>query len=586
MFAKLIQLIKHGWFALSMQVRLMLLIQGSLIIILVFAQFWIMASFERQIMIAAKGRAQEVADGVINGMNMLMLTGTINNPGNRLLFIKKMGDTKNIRDLHIIRAEQVTQQFGPGLPEEQARDEIENEVLKTGQTYTQLIGEIGKLNQPLMLRVVIPFIISRDFKGTDCLSCHRGEVGGVNGAASILYDLSSDHERIQQLDNRLWLGQIGLQLLLFVIIWYLVRAIIHPIASMTKGLNRIAEGDVAEGIHLPVVYQDEIGQATQAFNRVMDIAHELIDAQRLARSVFENSSEGIVICDSNGNILTTNRAFTDTTGYSGEEAIGKTPGAILKSGKHDKEFFRIFWDSLLKNGKWQGELWNKRKNGELFPEWQTINAVKDKNGKINFYVAVFSDITERKQDEEKIRQLAFYDALTKLPNRRLLNDRLKQAIASSKRSNRYGALMFLDLDNFKPLNDTHGHDVGDLLLIEVANRLTRCVREVDTVARFGGDEFVVMLSELDTDETLSTTNAGIVAEKIRKNLAEPYFLNLHQQQGEQSVAVEHHCTTSIGVVLFISHKASMEDFLKWADMAMFQAKEAGRNQIRFYAPSA
>ena len=182
--------------------------------------------------------------------------------------------------------------------------------------------------------------------------------------------------------------------------------------------------------------------------------------------------------------------------------------------------------------------------------------------------------------DEEIHNMAFYDALTQLPNRRLLSDRLEQTKATSKRSGRYGALIFLDLDNFKPLNDTHGHGVGDLLLVEGARRITCCVREVDTVARFGGDEFVVVLSELGVDKAESITQASIVAEKICAALAEPYVFKI-QHEGKAETTIEHHCTSSIGVVLF-NHEASMEDILKWADMAMYQAKEAGRNQIRFY----
>ena len=198
-----------------------------------------------------------------------------------------------------------------------------------------------------------------------------------------------------------------------------------------------------------------------------------------------------------------------------------------------------------------------------------------------FLQATVRDISERKQAEEKINNLAFYDALTQLPNRRLLNDRLGQSMAASKRSGRYGALMFLDLDNFKPLNDTYGHGVGDLLLIEAARRIAGCVREVGAVACFGGDEFVVLLNELDMDKAESTSHAKIVAEKIRATLAEPYLLTL-QQEGKAETAVEHHCTSSIGVVLFISHEGSPEEIIKWADMAMYQAKDAGRNLIRFY----
>jgi diguanylate cyclase (GGDEF)-like protein len=186
-----------------------------------------------------------------------------------------------------------------------------------------------------------------------------------------------------------------------------------------------------------------------------------------------------------------------------------------------------------------------------------------------------------RESENQIRGFAFYDTLTQLANRRLLNDRLGQAMAASKRSGRHGAVMFLDLDNFKPLNDTHGHEVGDLLLIEVAHRLTRSVRGTDTVARFGGDEFVVMLSELDVDKERAVMQAGMVAEKIRATLAEPYLLT--RKQGNNAEApVEHHCTSSIGVVLFINHESTPEDILKWADMAMYRAKESGRNRAVFF----
>jgi len=209
------------------------------------------------------------------------------------------------------------------------------------------------------------------------------------------------------------------------------------------------------------------------------------------------------------------------------------------------------------------------------------SVIKDRNGQVERVVVVAHDITERKQMEDHVRQLAFHDVLTELPNRRLLKDRLTQAMAASARSDCYGALMFLDLDNFKPLNDTHGHEVGDLLLIEVANRLKSCVRQVDTVARFGGDEFVVMISKLDADKVESAAQARMIAEKIRCTLSEPYLLTI-ETAGKAQKKVEHHCTVSLGVAFFIGNKASQEEILKRADEAMYQAKEAGRNSIRFY----
>jgi diguanylate cyclase (GGDEF)-like protein len=200
-------------------------------------------------------------------------------------------------------------------------------------------------------------------------------------------------------------------------------------------------------------------------------------------------------------------------------------------------------------------------------------------------MVVSRDVTDRKQMEERIRQLAFYDPLTQLPNRRLLNDRLSQSMAASARSGCFGALIFLDLDNFKPLNDLHGHLVGDLLLIEAAERLKGCVREMDTVARFGGDEFVFIINELDTDKTESLSQANIVAEKILAALSAPYQLTV-KHQGKADTLIDYRCTSSLGLVLFVNHQASPVDILKWADAAMYQAKDAGRNSIRFFDQDA
>ena len=300
---------------------------------------------------------------------------------------------------------------------------------------------------------------------------------------------------------------------------------------------------------------------------------------RLAASVFAHTREGIMITGANADIMDVNEAFTRITGYSRDEVLGKNPH-ILSSGRHDAAFFAAMWRSLSEQGYWSNEIWNRRKSGEVFAERLTISAVCDASGSVQHYVALFSDITAHKAMEDQVHQMAYFDALTGLPNRRLLGDRLSQAMVASKRSGLYGALMFLDLDNFKPINDTQGHGVGDLLLIEVARRLTDCVREADSVARLGGDEFVVMLSELGTDQAESSAQARAVAEKIRDSLATPYQLAL-LHAGGQSTMVEHRCSASIGVVMFGHQQASQADILKWADAAMYQAKQAGRNVVRF-----
>jgi diguanylate cyclase (GGDEF)-like protein len=232
------------------------------------------------------------------------------------------------------------------------------------------------------------------------------------------------------------------------------------------------------------------------------------------------------------------------------------------------------WRELLNTGSWTGEIWDKRKNGEIYPKWLTITAVKNEAGETAEYVAIFSDITERKQAEEEILHLAFYDALTGLPNRRLLLDRFRSALSLSARSRQHGAVLFLDMDRFKVLNDTLGHDHGDLLLVEVAQRIQDCVREVDTVARLGGDEFVVLFEEVSTDAEDASQKVAVIAEKLRVALAAPYLLDGH----------EHHSSPSIGVCLYCGNEEPVDALLKRADMAMYQAKDSGRNAVQFFDP--
>lgn len=303
---------------------------------------------------------------------------------------------------------------------------------------------------------------------------------------------------------------------------------------------------------------------------------------RIAATTFE-CQEGVLVTDADKKILQVNHSFTRISGYTSAEAVGKTP-ALLASGRQDKGFYDQMWATIEREKCWSGEIWNRRKNGRTYQEWLTITAVHGENGNVINYVGIFTDITQRKAAEAEIHNLTFYDPLTHLPNRRLLNDRLIHTMATSRRSGRYGAVMFIDMDNFKPLNDQHGHNAGDLLLIEAAQRIRQCVREVDTVARFGGDEFVVIMGELDSNEEDSKARANIIAEKVRATLSEPYALSIQKDERIKAMTVEHRCTSSIGVTLFINHQGSHEDVLKWADIAMYRAKDNGRNQISFFTP--
>ncbi len=296
------------------------------------------------------------------------------------------------------------------------------------------------------------------------------------------------------------------------------------------------------------------------------------ESLRIAATAFE-SEEGVFITDAQGIIIRVNQAFSRITGYPAEEALGKTPG-LLKSGRHDAAFYAVMRASIEQGGAWQGEIWNRRKNGEVFPEWLNITAVKDESGTVTHYVSSLSDITRRKQAEAQIQNLAFYDPLTSLPNRRLFIDRLKQALASAARHHRYGALLFMDLDYFKNLNDTHGHARGDMLLQRVAERLNLCRREGDTVARLGGDEFVAMLPDLGGDASEAASGAEVVATKMIETLRQPYELG----------DLVHHGSASMGVTLFSFMDDSVDELLKRAELALYQAKDSGRNTLRFFDP--
>lgn len=293
---------------------------------------------------------------------------------------------------------------------------------------------------------------------------------------------------------------------------------------------------------------------------------------RIAAIAFE-AQEGMIITDADTVILQVNKAFTDMTGYSAEEAVGKKTN-LLRSGSESTAFYAAMWQSIEDIGSWQGEIWNKRKNGDIYPEHLSITAVKNESGVVSHYVGTLLDITERKAATQEIERLAFYDPLTNLPNRRLLMDRLKLALISSHRSGHHGALLFIDMDNFKILNDTYGHDTGDVFLKKIADRLILCVRANDTVARLGGDEFIIMLQDLSKDAIEAASQTDAIGKKIISTLNQTYQLN----------DLVYDSAASIGCALFNSHESGIEELLKQVDIAMYQAKGSGGNGLRFFDP--
>ena len=314
--------------------------------------------------------------------------------------------------------------------------------------------------------------------------------------------------------------------------------------------------------------RDQQDNPTAMLVAVRDLSRtrEIRERLRLAGIVFDNTNEGIMVTDANSVVLEINQAFTDILGYERSEIIGQTP-AILNSGRHDAAFYEQMWESLAATGQWRGEIWNRRKDGSILPEWQTITRVDDEHGHLAQYVAVFSDISQIKQSQEKLAHLAHHDPLTDLPNRLLLNERLERAISRAKRHNSHFTVMFLDIDNFKHINDSLGHPVGDQLLQSLATKLSSVVRCEDTVARVSGDEFVVIL-----DQVANSDDAAQVARKLIDLAAQP------SQLGDHKIAV----TTSLGICIYPTDGSTPAELLRNADAAMYKAKEDGRDTFSFY----
>ncbi|MCD2450830.1 diguanylate cyclase [Methylicorpusculum oleiharenae] len=313
-------------------------------------------------------------------------------------------------------------------------------------------------------------------------------------------------------------------------------------------------------------------QASPSHAEIYASARDITDklaaenSMRLSKRVFENTREGIVITDHKANIIEVNEGFARITGYSRDEVVGQNP-RILQSGIQKADYFNMMWESLITEGFWKGEIWNRKKNGEIYAELLTISSVhNDKNQLINF-VGIFSDITSLKKYEERLQKIAYYDALTGIPNRVLLSDRMQQALLQIKREPTLMAVCYLDLDGFKPINDTLGHSAGDVVLIEIAKRISHIIRESDTVARLGGDEFIILLPRLhDVIECEKTL------QRILNSIAETIRIQ------DQTCQV----TASIGVAVDQSGNIEADVLLRQADQAMYNAKQSGKNKIHFF----
>ncbi|MBF0175056.1 MAG: EAL domain-containing protein [Magnetococcales bacterium] len=341
--------------------------------------------------------------------------------------------------------------------------------------------------------------------------------------------------------------------------------ILHDITErkQTKDALQAAYGELEQRIQERT---RELEASNVRLKQEIDERNRAEEGLKLAAKVFENASEAIVITDQKGTIIDVNQAYTAITGFSRDEVLGRNP-RIGKSGKHDAQFYTQMWADITQRGTWSGEIWDRRKNGESYPKWLTINAVPSHDGTVAHFVGIFTDISHMKATEERLEQLAFFDPLTALPNRMLFRDRLVHEFETAKRCNTLVAVFFIDLDRFKHVNDTLGHAAGDQLLIEVARRITQCVRASDTVARLGGDEFTVILAGLK-----SSREAEPIARKIITALMEPVTLQEHKA----------HIGASVGISIYPTDGDTFDAITKYADVAMYHAKESGRGNFKFF----
>ncbi len=415
--------------------------------------------------------------------------------------------------------------------------------------------------------------------GKQYLIGHAHDVGyrdypGLGWTVLVRQDADIAFAPARALQQRILLLGAALGVLFTLIGAWLARRIAQPISEIARAADRVAAG--ALDYSVPVVAgNDEVARLSSSIHTMVNsLAWEIMERKcaeeelKLAATVFANNSEAVVITDAHNNIIRVNDAFTRITGYADTDVIGCNP-RMFASGQNSKGFYQRLWRDLLQNNGWSGEIWNKRKSGEVYPVWLILSLVHDDAGNISNYIAIYSDISERKQAEQRMEFLASHDALTQLPNRYLFTDRFNQALATAQRKKTKLALLFIDLDYFKNINDSLGHDVGDVLLEQVARRMSHCMRRSDTLARFGGDEFMAFLQDIQSEN-----GAARMAEKLLASFERPFEVGVHLLS----------ISPSIGVSLYPEDATDSVALMRNADLAMYRAKAAGRRAIEFYRP--
>jgi len=441
---------------------------------------------------------------------------------------------------------------------------------KEGATIDQIdravkVDDTSAINAITRLRKGIPEIDPRDWfdAATKSINLLKADSDAIR-QESLLYIQRKTDETLVALASYVLLVMVVLLFSLYLGVT-ITRRLAVGAMEITQALQRVEDSGDFSG-YIQVYGNDEIAAMGRSFNSLIKGRHAAESKLHLAFRVFDCTIDGILITDPEQKIISTNRAATTITGFTEEEMIGKTP-QMLSSNRHDPGFFQAMWRAIAEKGSWQGDIWSQRKSGEIYPQWQNMSEVRDKQGRVANYVSVFSDISALKQSQEQLEHLAHHDPLTGLPNRLLLDQHLSQGLERAHRQNQLMAVLFLDLDRFKNINDSLGHPVGDILLTQASQRLEQVIRADDLIARLGGDEFAIVL-ESPTDEQ----GVGLVAQKCIDAFIEPFRID-----GNDVYA-----STSIGISVFPNDGTHAAELIKHADTAMYHAKEHGRNTFQFY----
>lgn len=568
---------KTWWYSQGIQIKLQIIIQLVLIAVLIPTQLWIEVHFKEEILLAAESRARVSADGVINGMNMLMINGIIRDPESRALFIKKMSASEGVKELRVIRSEQVQKQFGPGLPQEQPRDEMDRRVIASAK---EEFLRVDDKNAP-ELRVVVPFIVSTNFRGTNCLDCHQAQVGSANGAASITLDLKGDYASLSKTSRLLWGGQTVLQLILFFLIGRFTHTITRPLENLQTTMSALQkEEDLARYVGttppLQVAGGDEIGQLSATFNRMVKTLQQQMISLRISEDMQQRyftlgreeqarlmallavMNVGILFVSRENKILYANPTFFRIWLIPPEtKLVGRDAADIPGYLSHVLANEKASAQHLLELPE-TTDLYLADKRVVI----QTCYVVRDVEAQVVGHLWLYEDVTHARRTAEQLLHLAECDALTDLYNRHRFTGELERSLVEAKRNGTKVALLSFGLDDLNHINDTFGDAAGDKVLVRVAEAVGKKVRRNEVFCRLREDEFAILI------QNASEKGVQVLAQRIEHTIEQLDF-----DFNGQKVSV----TASLGLALFPDHGESEKEMITHADAAMSLAREASKN---------